>query len=225
VLRGRRERRQSGLDVSTEPIADFFDREACCRSKSRARRSRASRAVLQALEATGVGGRTVLELGCGLGGLCFDVLDRGAARATGIDLSPRSIDFARERARSEGVQHRTTFLAGDAAAMNLEPHDVVVLDKVFCCYPDGTALLGSSIAVSGSVYAYSVPESRGWRGLLSRIGIAVENGWRALRRDPFRAYVHDVGQLRRLAERSGFRRTLERRTGIWLIEVLTRSTG
>jgi hypothetical protein len=37
--------------------------------------------------------------------------------------------------------------------------------------------------------------------------------------------VHDVGQLRRLAERSGFRRTLERRTGIWLIEVLTRSTG
>src|SRR5437879_5789380 len=42
-------------------------------------------------------GRRVLELGCGRGGLLLRLVQAGAARAAGVDLSSASIDEARNR--------------------------------------------------------------------------------------------------------------------------------
>ena len=51
--------------------------------------------LLDALEAAGVRGRSVLDLGCGIGDVAIETVRRGATRADGFDLSPKAIEEAR----------------------------------------------------------------------------------------------------------------------------------
>ena len=84
----------------------------------------------------------MLELGCGRGGLLLQLVQAGAARATGVDLSPASIDAARDRFEQAQLSKRAGLSVGDAARVPLEPHDWVILDRVMCCYADVEGLLG-----------------------------------------------------------------------------------
>jgi predicted TPR repeat methyltransferase len=211
--------------VGTDPISEFFDREACCRvnrSRDAKRPYGATKALIEGLEVAGYGRRSVLELGCGTGNLSTELLSRGAARVTGIDLSEQSVGMARERAEAAGVADQATFAVGDAATTQLEQHDVVVLDKVFCCYPDFSGLVDNSLPVAGSVYAFSLPASNGIRGVISRAVIALENAWRRMRSDPFRAHVHDMKRIDALVRAAGFRRVGPSRKWLWAIFVFTR---
>lgn len=207
--------------MGTEPISEFFDREACCArgSASKARLRSVSRELLGALGSVGVSGRSVLDLGCGLGNLATALLREGASRATGIDLSPGSIEVARERARVAGLSGRATFEVGNAATADLTRHDVVVLDKVICCYPDADALVGRSLPAAGQLFAYSVPESRGLRGPMVRLVVGLQNAWRRLRREPFRAYVHDVRRIESTLQHEGFAPAFSGHRLGWVIAV------
>lgn len=207
--------------MGTEPISEFFDREACCARgvSTKPDLTPVSRVLLGGLVSVGVAGRSVLDLGCGLGKLATALLREGAARASGIDLSPGSIEVARDRARDAGLSRRATFEVGNAATADLAPHDVVVLDKVICCYPDPDALLGRSLPAAGALFAFSVPESRGLRGAFARIGLALENAWRRLRGEPFRAYVHDVGRIERSLREAGFTPAFRKHRLIWHVAV------
>ncbi|MGH2699058.1 MAG: class I SAM-dependent methyltransferase [Actinomycetota bacterium] len=211
--------------MSTDSISEFFDREACCRS-GRPRKAKglsgASMALLEGLEVAGYNHRSVLELGCGLGNLSLELVSRGASRVTGIDLSERSIGVARERARASGHADRAAFSVGDAAAAALSPHDVVVLDKVICCYPDVSGLVCNSLSVAGSVFAFSLPASSGLRGTIARGGIAVENAWRRIRSDPFRAYVHDMKRIDARVRAEGFARVGPTGRWMWATFIYTR---
>jgi SAM-dependent methyltransferase len=211
--------------VGTDPISEFFDREACCRvnrSRDAKRPYGATKALIEGLEAAGLGDRSVLELGCGTGFLSTELLSHRASHVTGIDLSEKSVGMARERAESAGLAERSAFLVGDAANDELERHDVVVLDKVFCCYPDYSSLIGNSLPAAGSVYAFSLPASNGVRGLISRLVIGIENAWRRMTGDPFRAFVHDVGKIEGLVRAAGFKRIGPSRKLLWAIFVFTR---
>ena len=211
--------------MSTEPIATFFDREAepCCRTGDFGDGvAGVSSILLQRLEEAGIAGGTILDLGCGMGGFALEALRRGASRATGIDVSAASIEVARRRAVAAGLAQRATFRVGDAAAGDVEPHEVVVLDKSICCYPDAEGFVRASVPAARSVYAFSVPESRGPRGLLSRVTLFLENAWRALRGDPFRVFVHDVRRIDGLVRQAGFRRLAEARHWMWRVAVYGR---
>ena len=70
---------------------------------------------------------SVLELGCGTAGLGVALLEMGASRLTGIDLSPASIDLARQRADAAGFAEAATFEVGNAVATAADPHDWVIL--------------------------------------------------------------------------------------------------
>lgn len=50
-----------------------------------------------------VRGKTVLDLGCGMGELCWLALDAGATQVTGVNLSQGEIDFARPHVAAEFV--------------------------------------------------------------------------------------------------------------------------
>jgi len=209
--------------------------EPCCFddwSGSYAKRARSRRVggvssdLIRGLEAAGLSGRTVLDVGCGAGGLVLETLERGAEAATGVDLSTASIEEARRIASERGLAARATFRVEDGALASLEPHDVVVLDKVFCCYEDVDALLRNSLGAARSVYGFSVPPSAGLRGAFQRALAAASNVWYRLRRSrfgSFRAYVHDVTALDAGVRAAGFEPLFSRRRFTWDLAVYRRA--
>ena len=213
--------------MDTEAISRYFDREiaSCCAAGTDpgAELSPVSRILFERLTDVGVRNRSVLELGTGGGALSLALLDAGAAQVTGFDVSAASVRLATERASAAGVSERAPFRTGDAAEVTLPLADVVVLDKVFCCYPDVEALRTRSIAAARSIFAMALPASTGLRGMLARVTIAAENLWRRITGDPFRAFVHDVPAIERELHVSGFERVaVGRRRAVWFVVVFAR---
>lgn len=182
--------------------------------------------LLDALTETGLDGRTVLDVGCGIGDLAISTLTRGATRATGYDLSGKAIDQARALAGHRGLAERVTFEIGDGSAMDLPAADVVVLNRVVCCYPDVDALLERTLRASGSVYAFTAPVSRGAVGLLNRVTTRLSNLMYRLREKRyrgFRTFVHDVRAMDERVRAAGFRPVRrERRRLVWDLAVYAR---
>ena len=164
---------------------------------------------------------TVLEIGCGTGGLIVALLEMGAREAKGVDLSPASIDLARRRATAAGFAEHAAFEVGQGAAVRDEAYDWVVLDRVLCCDRHPDRMLDAVIGAARKRIAVSVPESRGWRGLLNRPLWAAEYAWDRLT-GGCRGYVHDLRQIERRLAGAGFRRVATDRAGLWFVGVYDR---
>lgn len=213
------------------PRVDRHD-ERCCfdawaaadarRARSGKRVSGISRDLIEALDAVGLRGRSVLDLGCGAGGVAIETVARGADSATGLDLSQVAIEEARALAAASGTGGRTSFDVGDGSIARLGRHDVVILNRVVCCYPRVEALLANSLSATGWVYALTAPPSSGWRGVLARALLRVENAWYWVRRSRFRAFVHDLRRIDGAILGAGFRE-IDRRTRLaWDLRVYLR---
>ena len=126
-------------------------------------------ALLNALDQAGLEGRTVLDVGCGTGDLALAALGRGARSAAGFDLGAGAIANARALAQERGLSERATFQVGDGTQVALPRSDVVVLNRVVCCYPSADALLANTLGAAGNVFAFTAPVDRGLMGLYNRI--------------------------------------------------------
>jgi len=164
---------------------------------------------------------SVLELGCGTAALGVALLEMGASRLTGVDLSPASIDLARQRADAAGFAEATTFEIGNAVATTADPHDWVILDRVICCYGDVDDLVGRAVSLAGERIVISVPESRGWRGLVNRPLWLAEFAWDRWQ-GGCRGYVHDLRRIERRLAAAGFRPAASDRIGLWHIGIYDR---
>ncbi len=165
---------------------------------------------------------SVLELGCGTGALGVALLEMGASRLTGVDLSPASVDIARRRAAAGGHDGVARFQLGNAAETEAEPHDWVVLDRVICCSGDVDALVARAIASARERIAISLPESRGWRGLVNRPLWTIEyHGWDRWH-GGCRGYVHDVRRIERRLTDANFRPAGRDRLGLWHVGIYDR---
>ena len=162
----------------------------------------------------------VLEIGCGTGGVSVALLEMGARQVKGVDLSPASVDLARRRAAAAGFGAQATFEVGQGAAVRDE-HDWVVLDRVLCCDGHLERMLDASIAAARQRVALSVPESRGWRGLLNRPMWAAESVWDQLT-GGCRGYVHDLRHVERRLVAAGFQPAAADRAGLWHVGVYDR---
>jgi magnesium-protoporphyrin O-methyltransferase len=148
-----------------------------------------------------VDGATVLEVGGGIGALQLELLEAGAAAATNVELSGAYEDAAAELFAGRTVERRV----GDFVAADVPEHDVVLMHRVVCCYPDVDALVGAAASRTRRTLALTYPQQRVW----IRAGLQVVNVWLRLRGCGFRTYVHPVARIDGAAERKGLR--LERR--------------
>ena len=164
---------------------------------------------------------TVLELGCGTGGVAVALLGMGASRVTGIDLSPTSIRVANRRAAEAGYSEQVTFETGNAAYVDVDRHDWLVLDRVICCVADVGRLVTRAVDLATERVVISVPESRGWRGVINRPTWAVEAIWDRIR-GGCRGYVHDVRRIERTLADAGFAPKAAIHAGLWHIAVYDR---
>lgn len=181
---------------------------------------KSQRQLFDGITAEGIGGASVLEIGCGVGYLHQALLDSGAAAATGVDLSSRMLEEARTLAREQELESRTDYRVGDFVEISdaLADADVTVLDKVVCCYPDARKLVRRSVEKTKRVYALTYPRPH----LANRFFTLVEAGILRLIGCNFRPYVHDPGQIENWIRARGFRKQLEETTWIWLTQVYVR---
>ena len=185
--------------------------------------------LLRGLEEAGIHHRTVLDVGCGIGDLAIEAVRQGAARAFGVELSAKAVDEARRLAVDRGVADRTSFEVGDGSEMSLPRADVVVLNRVFCCYRDADALLENSLSAAGSVYAFTTPPSKGLAGLFVKFQARFWNVWYRFRDRKFhgfRVYIHDVDRIDARVQAAGFRPLRsERRRFVWHLAVYARTSA
>ena len=188
--------------------------------------AKVSASLLDAITETGVADRTILDVGCGIGDLAIEVVARGAVSGTGFDLSAKAIDEARKLALARGVGDRMRFEVGDGAKLDLPAADIVVINRVVCCYPDTANLLERTLGAARSVFAITAPISTGSVGAYNRVLNRWWNVWYRLRRKKFvgfRTFVHDLDRIDERIRAAGFRRVRhERRRIVWDLAVYAR---
>ena len=91
----------------------------------------------------------------GSGEIQLELLRRGAARVTNLEISTSYEEEARDCSSGPGMTGRVTrrFLDIAQAPDEVEPADVVVLHRVVCCYPDYEALLSAAGATPGGCWS------------------------------------------------------------------------
>jgi magnesium-protoporphyrin O-methyltransferase len=205
-----------GLD---EVFTERFARGAARRFRKRGL-TRSERRIVAFVEEQGLEGLSVLEIGGGVGELHIELLRRGAARATNLELAgayePEAARLLQESGLSDRVERRLLDIAEAPDAVG--PADVVVLHRVVCCYPDYERLLGAAAAHARSRIVFSHPP----RNLASRSVVAVQNlVFRVLRRE-FRAFVHPPAEMVAVVQRNGFRVAYAHRSLAWHVSGLER---
>ena len=110
---------------------------------------------------------TIADIGCGGGGTTLEILRRAPAGSVvhGFDISPDSIEAARERTRSE--QRAITFGVADVATTTRGPYDRLVSRF-------GTMFFGDPPAAFANLVRWLVP---GGRFAFAVWGPAAENPW------------------------------------------------
>jgi len=148
-----------------------------------------------------VGGESVLEVGGGIGAIEIALLEAGAGRATNVELASTYEDTARALLAERGLSGRVDRRLGDfvAEADAIEPHDVVVMHRVVCCYPDADALVGTAAEHARRRLVLTYPQERA----AVRVAFSIGNAVMRLRGSTFRAFVHPVRRIEAAAEGHG----------------------
>lgn len=152
-----------------------------------------------------VSGETVLEVGGGVGAIELELLAAGAEHATNVELSGEYEEEAATLLAERGLGERVDRRVADFVTEPVEPHDVVVMYRVVCCYPDVDRLVGVAAARTRRRLLLTYPRERPW----TRMGIRAVNLGLRISGSSFRAFVHPVGQMKAAAHREGL--ALERR--------------
>jgi len=100
----------------------------------------------------GLEGARVLEIGGGIGTIQAELLEAGAERGEVVELVSAWEPYARELARDKGFETRTSFRVADILESpdSVEPADVVVMNRVVCCSPDGVCRGGVLVSIAGA---------------------------------------------------------------------------
>lgn len=198
--------------------------DRCCKYKSKGLTA-SSEILLDFLSENKLEGKSVLEIGCGTGFFSLETLRHGASSCFGVDLSAVAIKEANAFTRESGLQDRATFQVADGASARVPSSDIVVMDKVLCCYPDASSLLKTSIEASKQALGFVVPRDEGWMKPFMRSGEAVINLVERLRRTGFKFYLHPLEKIDRQLVDAGFQRSKKAQSRVWLIFLYKRNTN
>ena len=172
----------------------------------------------------GIEGASVLEVGGGAGEIQLELLARGAATATNLELSGAyEEDAARLIARAGMTSRVRRRLGVDLAAApdDVEPADAVVLHRVVCCYPDYEALLGAAANHARRALVFSHPP----RNLPTRAMVGAGNALLKAMRHSFRGFVHPPEGMLAVVREHGLEPVTVHRGPAWHVVGAVRPRG
>jgi magnesium-protoporphyrin O-methyltransferase len=202
---------------------ELFDSKMARKDVARYRRKGlrgSARRILEAARAEGLAGAEVLEIGGGVGSLSLELVSAGAAHATVLELSSGYDEAARElleERRLEGrVEHRLVDVVEEADAV--APVDLVVMERVVCCYPDAEALVGAAAEHARRRLVLSYPRY----GMAARLFVRGGNLVLRLRGSAFRIYAHAPDTIRSAATSRGLRPVGREQGIVWRVAAFER---
>jgi magnesium-protoporphyrin O-methyltransferase len=179
-----------------------------------------ARSLARRAAARGVEGATVLEIGGGLGQVLIELLKGGAARGEVVELvpawEPEAAALAGEAGVGERAGFRTADLVSDPDAA--DPADLVVMNKVVCCTPDGVELAGIAARLARRTLVLSHPREA-W---VARVGLGAVNLFMRVTRRRFRVFIHPRAALERAIEAQGLALASEKNGPIFRIAAYER---
>ena len=187
--------RRKGLDSTSRRIVDFIKRQA-------------------------VENRTVLEVGGGIGAIQIELLKAGAAHATSIELTPTYEEVAAGLVREAGFTNRIDRKVMDfaAAAEQVDTADIVIMNRVLCCYHDMPKLAGAASDRTRQMLVMSFPRETWW----TRIGLKAGNSALRLTRREFQVFLHSPKAILATSEGHGLRTVLDQTGTFWTVAALRR---
>jgi 2-polyprenyl-3-methyl-5-hydroxy-6-metoxy-1,4-benzoquinol methylase len=177
--------------------------------------------ILNAIRALNLREAALLDIGGGIGAIHHDLLQDVVREATHVDASSAYLKEAKEEAGRRGHSEQVNFIHADFTdvASDLPTVDIVTLDRVVCCYPDFRRLLQAAAEHSQRALAFTYPRETWYM----RVGLKVINFFQALRRDPFRVFLHPIAEMDSLLETEGFERVTFRRLFVWEMALYRRT--
>ncbi len=163
----------------------------------------------------------VLDVGSGAGGVHHELLRRGLAEsAVAVEASSAYIAAARKIGERLGQDSKVHYVHGDftTAAAVIDSAEVVILDRVICCYPHLKELLGASVNKAERYLALSYPRERWW----VRLAFGLFNVYLKIKHKDFRTFVHPHSDVHAIAERNGLEPVHAETEGFWQITVYER---
>ena len=122
--------------IKTQEVIEFFDRLAPDWDAEMIRSDEIISTILNNARVTE--GKDILDVACGTGVLIPDYLRRNVASVTGIDISPKMAEIAREKFPQECV----TILCGDVETTYIgKLFDCIVVYNAFPHFPDPERLI------------------------------------------------------------------------------------
>jgi magnesium-protoporphyrin O-methyltransferase len=194
---------------------EFDEKDAANRLRTYRRRGLdpMAKALVEFLIDQGVGNRTVLEVGGGVGDFQVELLKAGASNAVNVELSDGYETSAATLLGQEGLAGRVERRIGDFVelAALVEPADIVVLNRVICCYPWMDRLVDAATAKARSTMAISMPRD----GLIGHVFLGVARGMSRVRGTGFRPYLHPVDAVVARAAEAGMGLVHRDRNLVW----------
>ena len=157
---------------------------------------------------------SVLEIGFGAGQIHHELLRRGIAdRVVGVDVSAAGVAAARRNADKLGLSEKIEYYTQDFAQRKEEHEtaDVVILNKVVCCYPYLDRLLGSAITKVNRYLVLCAPQDVWW----TRGGHWGADKFMALLRSKYRFFLHPQKEIDRLTADADLRPISIEHRSIW----------
>jgi len=184
---------------------------------------RTTRLLVDSLVQNGRADGALLDIGGGIGALSIELLGAGIQRSTLVDASPSYLAAAREEVARRGLEERLEILHADftRAAEVLPPTDVVVMNRVVCCFPDLDLLLNLALEHTRKYLALSYPRERWY----TKAAITALNAYQVITRNPFRVFVHPEARMRAIFAQNSFRQVSQTGTLEWSVEVWERESA
>jgi magnesium-protoporphyrin O-methyltransferase len=206
------------------PAIRHFDHAIAESDLARYRRKgldKRARLLLDGIRRSGLSGRSVLDVGSGAGTLSLELLKAGATHATLADASPTYLAAAKTEAARASLLGRIDVVAGDFVETvdRISPADIVILDRVVCCYPASGALLAAAMSRGRALLGLTYPRARADVRLI----IAIDNLRRRLKGDAFRAFVHPPATMQADLQAGGWRLMSRGGTFAWRVDLYRRT--
>jgi magnesium-protoporphyrin O-methyltransferase len=107
------------------------------------------------------------------------------------------------------------------AAGEVEAADIVIINRVICCYPDMPKLAGATADHTREVLVVSLPKERWWtRAVISAGDLALR-----VARQQFQIFVHPPNKVLATAERHGLKTVSNQPSLFWEVASLRRTTA